>query len=150
MSTKAMTMNELDARVAELAARYRPLAAEILREVIRIPADYVDRPRTTGGDPSCGLSNHEKPRLEYLRRKIVEIGARPPAARTSASTASATSSGRSRTRPTASLRSEKRVIYFDGHTDTVNALRPAWKEKTGGVDAYDGLFDAREARSATS
>jgi hypothetical protein len=39
-----MTMNELDARVAELAERYRPLAAELLREVIRIPADHVNRP----------------------------------------------------------------------------------------------------------
>ena len=45
-------MSELDTRVAELAARYRPLAAEILREVIRIPADYVDRPKDAGGDPS--------------------------------------------------------------------------------------------------
>ncbi len=72
METK---MNELDTRVAELAARYRPLADEILKEVIRIPADYVDRPRSDGGDPSCGLSNHEKPRLEYLKKKIVEIGA---------------------------------------------------------------------------
>ena len=25
---------------------------------------------------------------------------------------------------------DKRVIYFDGHTDTVKALRPAWHEKT--------------------
>ena len=65
----------LDARVAELAARYLPLAVEILREAIRIPADHVDRPVDGGGDPSCGLSNHEGPRLEYLRRRIVEIGA---------------------------------------------------------------------------
>jgi len=139
------TMNELDARIAELAARYRPLAAEILKEVIRIPADYVDRPRDGGGDPSCGLSNHEKPRLEYLRKKIVEAGAvrRPqdvgydgygnlvwmvedPADGFPAN--------------------DKRVVYFDGHTDTVNALRPAWREKTGGVDAYDGLFDPARIR----
>ena len=73
--SKTMTMNELDVRVAELAARYRTLAAEILREAIRIPADHVDRPADAGGDASCGLSNHEKPRLDYLRRKIAEVGA---------------------------------------------------------------------------
>ena len=133
-------MSDLDARVAELAARYRPLAATILREVIRIPADYVDRPRDAGGDPSCGLSNHEKPRLEYLKRMIIEIGAvrRPEDVGYDGYgnlvwTLEDPGDG--------IPESEKRVVYFDGHTDTVNALRPAWREKTGGVDAYDGLFD---------
>jgi hypothetical protein len=40
----------LDVRVAELAARYRPLAALMLAEVIRIPADFVDKPRDEGGE----------------------------------------------------------------------------------------------------
>jgi putative selenium metabolism hydrolase len=135
-----MKMSDLDARVAELAALYRPLAATILKEVIRIPADYVDRPRDAGGDPSCGLSNHEKPRLEYLKRMIVKIGAvrRPEDVGYDGYgnlvwTLEDPGDG--------IPESEKRVIYFDGHTDTVNALRPAWREKTGGVDAYDGLFD---------
>jgi acetylornithine deacetylase/succinyl-diaminopimelate desuccinylase-like protein len=134
-------MSNLDARVAELAAKYLPLAAEILKEAIRIPADYVDKPVEQGGDPLCGLSNHEKPRLEYLKKRIVEIGAvrRPedayfddfgnlvwwvedpkdgiPAA-------------------------QKKVVYIDGHTDTVRALRAQWREKVGGVDCYDGLVDA--------
>jgi putative selenium metabolism hydrolase len=133
-------MSNLDARVAELAERYLPLAAEILKEAIRIPADYVDRPAEDGGDPLCGLSNHERPRLEYLKRRIVEIGAvrRPedayfddfgnlvwfvedpkdglPAA-------------------------QKKVVYIDGHTDTVRALRAQWRENVGGVDCYDGLVD---------
>ena len=133
-------MSELDTRVAELAARCRPLAATILREVIRIPADYVDRPKDAGGDPSCGLSNHEKPRLEYLKRMIVEIGAvrRPEDVGYDGYgnlvwTVEDPADG--------IPPKDKRVVYFDGHTDTVNALRPAWKEKTGGVDAYDGLFD---------
>jgi len=133
-------MASLDARVAELAAKYLPLAAELLREAVRIPADYVDRPPEQGGDPLCGLSNHERPRLEYLRRRIVEIGAvrRPedaffddfgnlvwwvddPGDGVPAQ--------------------QKRVVYIDGHTDTVRALRPQWREKVGGVDAYDGLLD---------
>jgi len=65
----------IDERIAQLARQYRPLAIEILKEAIRIPADYVDKPVDTGGDPFCGLSNHEGPRLEYLRAKIIEIGA---------------------------------------------------------------------------
>ena len=68
-------MPSLDEKVAALAAQYRPLAARILKEAIRIPADHVDRPLDQGGDPLCGLSNHEGPRLEYLRKTIVEIGA---------------------------------------------------------------------------
>ena len=131
----------LDTRVRELAAQYRPLAVALLKEVIRIPADYVDKPADQGGDPSCGLSNHEGPRLEYLRDQIVKIGAvaHPedvgfdaygnlvwhvmdpddgiPAA-------------------------QKKVIYLDGHSDTVRALRGQWTAKIGGgIDAYDGLVD---------
>jgi hypothetical protein len=70
--SKEEAVSDLDVRVAELAARYRPLAASILKEVIRIPADYVDRSPDDGGDANCGLSNHEKPRLEYLKRALVD------------------------------------------------------------------------------
>ncbi len=133
-------MSTLDSKVAELAARYRPLAASILAEAIRIPADYVDRAEDRGGDPLCGLSNHEHPRLEYLRKTIIEIGAvfdpgdvgfddygnlvwavQDPDDDMAAA--------------------DKRVVYFDGHTDTVRALRPDWVAKTGGIDAYDGVVD---------
>jgi putative selenium metabolism hydrolase len=39
----------------------------------------------------------------------------------------------------------KRVVWFDGHSDTVEALRTEWLDKLGGaVDPYDGLVD--EAR----
>ncbi len=133
----------LDAAIAELAARYRPLAVAILKEAIRIPADYVDRAPEQGGDPECGLSNHEAPRLEYLRKAIVEIGAvrRPQDAGYDefgnlAWTAEDPGDGV----PAAS----KRIIYLDGHTDTVKALRAQWREKTGGLDPYLGLVD--EAR----
>ena len=133
-------MNNLDRRISELSLKYLPLAEELLKEAIRIPADYVDKPIDQGGDPDCGLSNHEGPRLEYLKKRIVEIKA---------------------------LRSEedvwldeygnivwtvkdindgipdeeKRIIYFDGHTDTVGALRDQWLAKTdGSVDVYDGIL----------
>ncbi|GIS36996.1 MAG: hypothetical protein Ct9H90mP9_0260 [Pseudomonadota bacterium] len=40
-------MNQLDARISELSEKYLPPAVEMLKEVIRIPADYVDKnPRT--------------------------------------------------------------------------------------------------------
>lgn len=134
-------MSNLDVRIAELAAKYRPLATEMLAEVIRIPADYVGKPVEQGGDPLCGLSNHEFPRLEYLRRKIIEIQAvrRPEDVGFDdfgnlvwvvEDPADGIPAG------------EKKVIYLDGHSDTVRALRPQWLEKIGGgVDAYDGLVD---------
>ena len=35
------------------------------------------------------------------------------------------------------------MIYFDGHSDTVQALRDQWHAKLdGAVDPYDGLLDA--------
>ena len=133
-------MSTLDARIAELAANYLPLASEMLKEAIRIPADYVEKPVDQGGDPACGTSNHEFPRLEYLRKKLIEIKAvrRPedaffdefgnlvwwvedpndgiPAA-------------------------QKKIIYIDGHTDTVKPLRAQWREKVVGVDCFDGIVD---------
>jgi acetylornithine deacetylase/succinyl-diaminopimelate desuccinylase-like protein len=142
-------MSSLDEKVATLAARYRPLAARLLKEAIRIPADFVDKPVEEGGDPRCGLSNHEGPRMELLKRAVLEVGAvRSPGdvdfdaygdlvwvVQDEADGVPAR---------------EKRVVYLDGHVDTVNALRPQWREKTnGGIDAYDGLLDlARVDREA--
>jgi putative selenium metabolism hydrolase len=134
-------MNELDARIAELSEKYKPLATRILKEAIRIPADYVGKPADAGGDPRCGLSNHEKPRLEVLKKAIIEIGAvRHPA--------DVGYDGYGNLVWTVDdpndgiPRAQKKVIYWDGHTDTVNALRSAWREKTVGLDSYDGLVDA--------
>ncbi|KAK2949432.1 putative selenium metabolism hydrolase [Blattamonas nauphoetae] len=130
----------LDKKIAELAHKYRPLARELLEEAIRIPADYVDKPISEGGDPLCGLSNHEEPRLRYLMKKIVEIGAVEKA-----EDCSFDGYGNlywqveDHSDPTP--RDQKKVIYYDGHTDTVNALRPAWREKVVGVDCYTGLID---------
>jgi len=142
-------MSSLDDSIAALAARYLSLAARILAEAIRIPADHVDRPLEDGGDPLCGLSNHEGPRLAYLKRTVVELGAVR-----SAQDVDFDAYGNL----VWSLQDEtdgipahdKRVVYLDGHADTVRALRPQWREKTnGGIDAYDGLVDlARVDRPA--
>jgi len=134
-------MSHLDTRVAELAARYLPVATGILREAVRIPADYVDKAPSEGGDPLCGLSNHERPRLEYLRRKIVELGAvrRPEDASFDhfGNLVWWVDDPKDGIPP-----GKKKVVYIDGHTDTVRALRAQWRERVGGVDCYDGVVDA--------
>jgi len=134
------TVRALDHRIAACAARDLPLAVGILREAIRIPADHVDRSAEAGGDPQCGLSNHEGPRIEYLRRTMLEIGAvqHPEDLRFDAfGNLEWTLEDRTDGIP----RAQKRVIYWDGHCDTVKALRAQWREKTGGIDPYLGLFD---------
>ncbi len=131
----------LDRKIAALAGRDLPLAIEILKEAVRLPADHVDRPADQGGDPLCGLSNHEGPRLEYLRAKMVEIRAvaQPDDVGFDAFgnlewTVEDKNDGIPRDR--------KRVIVLDGHCDTVRALRETWRAKTGGLDPYLGLVDA--------
>lgn len=129
------TATKLDEKIARLARQYRPLAVEILKEAIRIPADHVD------SDPKCGLSGHELPRLEYLQKTIVETGA-------------VESPDDVWLDPFGNLvwvvedpsdgipAEEKKVVMFDGHTDTVNALRSSWHEAIGGgIDPYYGWID---------
>jgi acetylornithine deacetylase/succinyl-diaminopimelate desuccinylase-like protein len=142
-------MTLLDEKVASLAARYRPLAARILAEAIRIPADHVDKPVDEGGDPRCGLSNHEGPRMEFLRRTVLEGGAvrRPEDVGFDAYGNLVWSVQDEEDGIPAR---EKRVVYLDGHADTVNALRAQWREKTNGaIDAYDGLVDLAGVERST-
>jgi putative selenium metabolism hydrolase len=130
-------MKTLDVRVAELAERYLPLAISILAETIRIPADHV------ADDPDCGLSNHEGPRLEYLRRTLIEIGG--VAAPEDVFFDEYGNIVWTIQDPNDGVPPEmKRVIYMDGHTDTVRALRDQWTAKIGaGVDAYDGRVEGQ-------
>ena len=132
----------MDERISHLARKYQPLAVELLAEAVRIPADFVDRPTEEGGDPLCGLSNHEGPRLEFLRRRILELGAVDgpddvgfDAFGSLVWTVHDPDDGMAP--------EQKTVIYWDGHTDTVQALRPRWHEVSGGgLDPYLGLVDA--------
>ncbi|MCP5031452.1 MAG: peptidase dimerization domain-containing protein [Actinomycetia bacterium] len=130
----------LDRRVAELSELHLPLAAAILREAIRIPADYVDRPIEEGGDPACGTSNHEGPRLEFLKQTIIDIGAVRFAEDVwfddYGNLVWTVADPEDGIHP-----DNKRIVYFDGHSDTVQALRSTWREKLVGIDAYDGLID---------
>lgn len=133
---------ELDTRVMALAARDLPLAAAILREAIRAPADVVDMAEEEGGDPRAGTSNHEGSRLRGLETAILEHRAvRHPsdvwidALGNLVWTVSDPDDG--------IAPADKKVIYLDGHSDTVKALREAWHLKSdGGLDPYAGLVDA--------
>ena len=134
-------MSTLDQKIAALAREFLPDAAQLLKDVVRIPADYVDRSVDDGGDPLCGLSNHEGPRVELLRRRIIELGA-------VASPDDVEVDGFGNLVWTVQdpddgiAPADKKVIYFDGHCDTVKALRSRWREAIGeGMDAYDGLTD---------
>jgi acetylornithine deacetylase/succinyl-diaminopimelate desuccinylase-like protein len=131
----------LDEKIRELATRYRPLATEILKEAIRIPHDYVDASPDEGGDPLCGLSNHEGPRLRYLQSALVEHACVAKEEDTWFDdygnlvwVAQDESDG--------VAAADKVVVYMDGHTDTVKALRSQWTSKIGeGLDAYQGMTD---------
>ena len=133
-----MTAN-LDEPILAAARRAAPRAVELLREAIRIPADYVDLAPEDGGDPECGLSNHEGPRLELLRRRLLELGAVD-----GPDDVGFDAFGNLRWTledPDDGVPpDEKVVIWLDGHTDTVQPLRHRWREAIGGVDAYDGLL----------
>lgn len=133
-------MNSLDENISVLSKKYLPLAEELLKEAIRIPADYVDKPVDQGGDPECGLSNHEGPRLKYLKKRITEIGAvHSPEDVWFDEYGNLVWTVKD---PDDGIPDEKkRIIYFDGHTDTVRALRDQWHQKTdGSIDAYDGVL----------
>ncbi len=141
MTSDPTVLTDLDRRVAELADRYLPVAVDILREAIRIPADLVDLPDEAGGDPRAGLSNHERSRLEYLRDAIIAEGA-------VRGTDDVWFDDYGNlvwvvSDPTDGVAPEdRRIIYFDGHSDTVQALREQWHSKLGGaIDPYDGLLD---------
>jgi acetylornithine deacetylase/succinyl-diaminopimelate desuccinylase-like protein len=139
-SSSSLAMTTLDKRIAELAKKYLPVAAEILKEAIRIPADHVDK-----DDPLCGLSNHEEPRITYLREAIIKYKAVENEADVFFDefgslvwTVQNTKDG--------IAEDDKKVVYFDGHTDTVNALRSQWASRVGeGLDAYNGLVDITKA-----
>jgi len=141
-------LNALDLKIIELAKRDVPLAAEILARAIRIPNDFVDRPSDDGGDPLCGLSNHEGPRLAVLRAAIIDYQAvsDPGDVQIDAFgnlvwTVSDPNDGI----PPA----DKKVIYLDGHSDTVRALREDWLAKFGGkLDPYLGCLDDRDTLDA--
>ncbi|HSP34406.1 MAG TPA: peptidase dimerization domain-containing protein [Thermoanaerobaculia bacterium] len=132
------TTTRLDEQIATLAQRYRGLAVQILREAIRIPADFVDK------DPKCGLSGHELPRLEYLKRTIVDVGAVEHE-----NDVWFDDFGNLcwvvQDKSDGIKAEEKTVVMYDGHTDTVNALRSRWHEAIGGgIDPYLGWVDGKK------
>lgn len=141
MTSDPTVSTDLDLRFAALAESHLPLAVRILREAIRIPADLVDVPVDAGGDPMAGLSNHERARLEYLRGVIVAERAVRDADDVwfdeYGNLVWVVTDPDDGVAP-----ADRKIVYFDGHSDTVQALRDQWHVKLGGaVDPYDGLLD---------
>lgn len=131
---------DLDRRVAELAERYRPLAAQILREAIRVPATEVSD-EVGEHDPLSGQSNHEGPRLRLLRQTIIDVGAVEHAGDVGIDAFGnlvwTVTDPFDRLAP-----HDKRVIHLDGHSDTVAPLVEQWQDKFGGaLDPFAGLHD---------
>lgn len=124
----------LGARAAALADRDLPLADALLAELVRVPLDHPE-------DPACGTSNHEGPRLRRLAERLVALGAVDGPEDVVVDgygnlswTVSDPSDG--------VTPADRRVIWLDGHTDTVAPLPEAWREKTGGaLDPWRGLID---------
>jgi putative selenium metabolism hydrolase len=132
---KCDDLTELDKKIYELAVKYQPEAIELLREIVRIPADHYEQ------DPMCGTSNHEGPRLEYLKKRIVELGAveKPEDVKIDPFGSIVwTVTDSSDPIPL----DERKCIYMDGHTDTVYPLRDEWHKRLGeGIDCFNGLTD---------
>jgi len=139
----------LDDQVAALAARYRPLAARILREAIRIPADHIDKPGWRRAATPCAGSATTRARGSRCPEADRRRGGRGAPPEDAAFDAYGNLVWVVQDEADGIPARDKRVIYLDGHADTVNALRPQWREKTsGGIDSYDGLVDlARVDRS---
>jgi putative selenium metabolism hydrolase len=138
----------LDVEIGKLARKYSALAVRVLQEAIRLPADWVDRSGEEGGDPACGLSNHEGPRLEYLKQVIVEIGA-VDRAEDVAFDAFGNLAWTLEDPADGVPRDAKSVVWLDGHADTVRALRHRWHETIGGgIDPYLGLTNPARVNRA--
>ena len=128
-------ISEFDKRVYELAQKYAPDALNLLAELIHVPADHAE-------DPECGMSNHEGPRLELLKQRIVELGAVD--SDTDVYFDDFGSLVWTVSDPETPV-NELKVVYLDGHSDTVAPLRDAWHERLGnGIDPFDGLTNPAE------
>lgn len=125
----------LGERIRQRALELLPAAVETLREAIRLPADHLE------ADPRCGLSNHEGPRVEYLRRRLLELGAVDGPGDVGLD-AFGNLWWRLEDPEDGIAVADKKVIVLDGHVDTVQALRERWHEAIGGgIDPYLGLVD---------
>jgi len=128
-------LSELDRKIHELSQKYYPEAIELLREIVRLPADFYDK------DPFCGTSNHEGPRLQYLMKRIVEIGAVEKAEDVRIDAFGSIVWTVTDSNDETPL-DKRRVVYYDGHTDTVYPLREEWRKRIGeGIDCFNGMTD---------
>lgn len=128
-------ITELDRKIVELARDYAPQAIELIHDLIKIPADHYEE------DPLCGTTNHETSRLEYLKQYIIDKRAVDNAEDVfydEFGNLVWTIRDSEDTTPLDDLK----VIYFDGHSDTVKPFPDNWHSVLGeGIDPFNGLTD---------
>lgn len=128
------SLSPLDMKITELAQKYSDDAAQLLRELIAIPEAHIKE------DPRCGSSNHESARLEFLKQKIIELGA-------VSSPADIKYDDFGNLiwyvidRSDATQINSRKVIYIDGRVDA-SPQKADWQELLGkGIDCYKGITD---------
>lgn len=123
-------MEDLAKDVASLCEKYAEDARQLLKDVIAVcEEDYMK-------DGCSGMSGNEAKRLNLLKSRIVSLRAVEKEEDVFFDDFGSlvwivTDS---------SDHGNKKVIFFDGHSDTVDPLPSKWKEKAG-VDCFRGLLD---------
>lgn len=129
-------LTDLDQHIYDLSQKYLPDAVELLKELIRMPLDSLEE------DPASGTTGHERARIEFLQRKIIDLGAAP-----TPNDVSIDEFGnlvwRVIDRDDATPLRDRRTVYLVSRCDTRNANNSDWHSVLGsGIDAYTGLNDA--------
>lgn len=128
-------ITELDRKIVELAQEYVPYAIDLIQNLIRVPVDHFQE------DPLSGTSNHETARLDYLKQYIIDKTAvENPEDVFYDEYGNLIWTVRDPEDPTPV--DDLKVIYLDGHSDTVKALPESWESILGkGLDPFNGLID---------
>jgi acetylornithine deacetylase/succinyl-diaminopimelate desuccinylase-like protein len=126
---------ELDEQIATLSQQHAPLAVQLLSELIRLPESNL------ATDPHCGESNHESPRLEYLKQQIEHLGAVLDPRDIVIDDFGTLIWHVTDPEDTLPL-NDRRVIYLDSHLDTYPACRSEWIQQLGGgIEPFQGLLN---------
>ncbi|OHT14775.1 Clan MH, family M20, peptidase T-like metallopeptidase [Tritrichomonas foetus] len=132
---KVTSLTQLDKRIQNLATQYEKDAAQLLRELISFPEDHLQ------ADPLCGTSNHEKLRLEFLRQRIIDLGAVLNKSDVNFDDFGNLVWHVSDPQDPVPL-NDRKVIYLDARSDTVPAQNDQWHTRLGsGIDAFQGMVD---------
>ena len=132
---RVRSLSVLDKRIHELAIHHSRDAAQLLRELIAFPEDHVPT------DPLCGTSSHEKPRLDFLKQRIIDLGAVMSKTDIDFDDFGNLVWHVSDPQDLVPL-NDRKVVYLDARSDTLPAMNERWHTTLGsGIDAYQGMVD---------